>query len=231
MKIVAIEHSAGDTAAAAGEIAQQLGHSLRVIRVESGDAVPMTADADVLMIFGGAASLAARNLPAWIEPERELVRKYVAAGRRVLGICLGSQIVASALGAPVRRNENPEVGWHLVERVDRDFAIADVFPEQFVAFHWHQDTFGIPDGARHIIRSEGCEHQGFVLEDRVFGFQCHLEANPRTVDIFLAASKMHRQPGRFVQTDRQIRQGTALYLAKQTEILSNFLSRWLGVAV
>ncbi len=230
MKVLAIQHSAADTPAAAGEIVKALGHSLQVARTveANGDPIPTTVDADALMLFGGPASLSAREQPDWIEPERELVKKYVDAGKRVMGICLGSQILASALGAPVTRNANPEVGWHLVDRVASNSEIVEAFPSQFMAFHWHQDTFGIPDGARHILKSDGCDHQGFALDDRVFGFQCHLEANRRTVDVFLMASQMHKQAGRFVQTERMIRQGAELYLASQTGILSNFLSRWLA---
>ena len=230
MKVLAIQHSAGDSPAAAGEIVRQLGHQLKIVRIDQGGEIPSSVDADALMMFGGATSLTGRHLQPWIEPERELIRGYVNEGRRVMGVCLGSQILASALGAKVRRNANREIGWHLVDRVnvDEDSAIVGVFPDRFTALHWHQDTFGIPPDAEHILKSDGCDHQGFVIDDRVFGFQFHLEASERTVEIFLMVSEMHRQPARFVQTEQQIRAGIRPYLAKQNEILSNFLRTWLG---
>ena len=183
-----------------------------------------------LMMFGGATSLTGQQLQAWVEPERELIRNYVREGRRVLGICLGAQLLASALGAQVRRNANPEVGWHLVDRVGNKAQAgpAAALPARFTALHWHRDTFEIPPGATHLLKSEGCNHQGFALDDRVFGFQFHLEANQRTVEIFLTVSKLHRQPGRFVQTEQQIRHGMTLYLNAQRKILSDFLRQWLG---
>lgn len=230
MKILVIQHSAADTPAAAGEIVQRLGHSLAVARTVEmgGDPIPTKVEADALLLFGGPASLSTPQQPDWIETERKLVRKYADAGKHVMGICLGSQIVASAFGATVTRNREREVGWHLITRVDSDSEVAEAFPRQFMAFHWHQDTFGIPEGAQCILKSEGCDHQGFMMDDRVCGFQCHLEANQRTVDIFMMVSKMHQQSGIFVQSEPMIRHGAGLYLAKQTGILSNFLRRWLS---
>ena len=229
MKVLALQHSAGDTPAAAGEILGNLGHELEVARTVElgGDPVPMAVEADALMLFGGGASLTGLQRPDWIGQEQELVRMYADAGRRVMGICLGSQIVASALGAKVTRNLQREVGWHHVSRVDCQSHVGEAFPDQFMAFHWHQDTFGIPPGGQCLLRSDGCDHQGFVVDDRIFGFQCHLEATQRTVDVFLMVSNLHEQPGRFVHRAPQILQDSKRYLAAQTEILSNFLQKWL----
>jgi GMP synthase-like glutamine amidotransferase len=233
VKVLAIQHSAGDSPAAAAEIVSRLGHELHTVRIDQGDTLPTVVEADALMMFGGATSLTGQQLQPWVEPERELIRRYVQQGRRVLGICLGAQLLASALGAQVRRNTNPEVGWHLVDRVsgdeqDEQRGVAGTLPARFTALHWHRDTFDIPPGATHLLKSEGCHHQGFVLDDRVFGFQFHLEANRRTVEIFLTVSKLHRQPGRFVQTEQQIRHGMALFLGAQQKILSSFLRQWLS---
>lgn len=230
MKVLALQHSAADTPASAGPIIEELGHDLHIMRTveRSGDPIPSTVEADALIIFGGPVSLLAPKVPEWVDQERELVRKYADAGRRVLGICLGSQIVASALGAKIRRNLQREIGWHPVYRMLADANISEAFPDQFMAFHWHQNTFDLPPGAQHLLRSDGCDHQAFVIDDRILGFQFHLEANERTVEAFMMVSDVHNQPGRFVQRQPVIRQGTSRYLASQTEILSNFLQRWLS---
>ena len=178
------------------------------------------------MMFGGGISLTSTDLPSWVELERKLIRDYVDQGRRVLGICLGSQLLASALGATVKRNPQPEVGWHLVHRVDDPptAGVAQGLPQQMRVFHWHQDTFGIPDGATWLYRSDACQHQAFVLDDRVFGFQFHFEANERTVKTFLAVSNLWRRQSTSVQSQAEITGGIESHLPDQTLQMKSFLT-------
>jgi GMP synthase-like glutamine amidotransferase len=226
LRILIVQHSAADSPAAVRPILDQLGHHVSTVRLDRGDPIPQEADCDVLMMFGGGISLTASDLPPWVEPERRLIRKYVDSGRRLLGICLGSQLLASALGATVQRNPEPEVGWHRVLRVvasPRD-RVAGGLPDQMTVFQWHQDTFGIPNGATQLYRSDACRNQAFVIDDRVFGFQFHFEANERTVQTFLAVSKLWRRQATYVQTEAQIIEGVESYLATQNEQLKAFLT-------
>ena len=210
----------------AGEIALQLGHEITTIRLDRGDKIPTTADADMLMSFGGGISLTNDEQPDWVAAEQQLIRQYADSGRRVLGICLGSQMVATALGATVRRNREPEVGWHNIYRVETaKSAISNLFPESQKVFHWHQDTFGIPDGAEHLFRSDGCDHQGFTIEGRIVALQFHLEANEKTVSTFLAVSKLWRQEKPFVASENEINAGTQKYLPAQKALLEKLLNQ------
>ena len=113
MKILVIQHSAADSAATAGEVIDRLGHTVQTVRLDRQDALPDAVDADALLMFGGGISLTSPNRPPWVAQEQSLIRSYVSEGRCVLGICLGSQMLASALGANVRRNAQPEIGWHV----------------------------------------------------------------------------------------------------------------------
>ena len=184
------------------------------------------------MMFGGGISLTTSDLPPWVDQERQLIRQYVDQGRRVLGICLGAQLLASALGATVKRNLEPEVGWHRVFRPEGATLSgpAASLPEEMIAFHWHQDTFGIPQGATHLYQSEACSNQAFALGDRVFGFQFHFEANERTVMTFLAVSKLWRRQANFVQSEERVSEGIERYLATQTEHLASFLRAFCPAA-
>ncbi len=195
LRIQIIQHSAADSPAAVGPILDDLGHQVSTVRLDRGDSIPDEVDCDALMMFGGGISLTQSDLPPWVEPERRLIRDYVESGRRVLGICLGSQLLASALGATVQRNPEPEVGWHTVLRVDGSPGdrVAASMPDRMTVFQWHQDTFGIPHRATRMYQSEACRNQAFVIDDRVFGFQFHFEANERTVRTFLAVSKLWRR--------------------------------------
>lgn len=225
MNIQVIQHSAADSPASVASILDRLGHSVSTIRIDRGDPIPELPTADVLMMFGGGISLTASELPTWVDQERRLIRQYVEQGRRVLGICLGAQLLASALGATVKRNLEPEAGWHRVFRSSgsRRSGPATSLPSEMIAFHWHQDTFGIPQGATHLYQSEACSNQAFALGDRVFGFQFHFEANERTVLTFLAVSKLYRRQASFVQSEEQITEGIERYLTTQTEHLATFL--------
>lgn len=228
MKLLVIQHSAADRAAAIGPYLDQQQHEVKTVRIDQQDAIPTTVEADVLMTFGGAASLTSGTPPPWVEPEQDLLRRYVESGRRVLGICFGAQLLASALGAPVRRNDEPEVGWHQVRQVEGGSKVVEAMSTSMTVLQWHQDTFGIPAGASRIFESEVCQNQGFCLADRVFGLQFHLEADARTVQSFVAVSKKRELESRFVQTREEILAGIEIHLAAQTRELNRFLQRFLA---
>lgn len=233
MKILVVQHSAADGPGAFAQITGELGCSLTVHRADTQPQFPDTVDHDMLACFGGAFSLAVDSPPDWVEKERELIRRYVDGGKRVFGICLGAQMIASALGAEVRRNRVAEVGWHDVIQVDPQPSslVKECFPESWKTLHWHQDTFAIPDGAHRLCWSEACDNQAYAIGDQVFGFQCHLEANEQIVRIFSAVGGIHRSLTELpdsVQPVSQIEKLTRQFLAGQTEILRKFLTAWLA---
>jgi len=186
-----------------------------------------------LMTFGGAISMASDNLPPWVPQERQLIRSYMDKDRRVLGICLGAQMIASAVGARIKRNPEPEVGWHELVRVDGGARkpeeanrTAATLPERMMAFMWHQDTFELPAEATRLYESHACANQAFTMDGRIFGFQFHFEANQRTVRTFLAVSKLCHRRGPFVQTEQKILDGIENYLDQQHAYLVDFLSEF-----
>ncbi len=230
MRIRILQHSAADGPAAATDTLERIDAEVITTRVDKGDPIPKEPDADMLMLFGGACSLTASELPEWVAPEQELIRKYADSDRKVFGICFGAQLVASALGAAVRRNEQPEIGWHRIEKVAGSASplIDETFDESTTVLQWHQDTFSIPDGASHLFQSDACVHQAYGIDDRVIGFQFHLEANERTVRLFLAASEKWKLEGEHVQTPDEIIAGIEKHLQNQNMVLERFLERWIG---
>ncbi len=229
MKITLIQHTAVDSPGIATEILNKNQLEMQLIRIDRGDRIPALVDSDVLMTFGGPVSLHLPDPPPWVEPERELIRRYADQGQRVFGICLGAQLIASALGAETGPNSEPEIGWHQINRVN-DSGHSSLFsqlPTHLTTLHWHQNTFQLPDGANHIYQSDACQNQAFSIDDRIIGFQFHPEATAKTVDYYLKVAKPSRITGRYVQTVDQIRQGIAKHLENQNQMLQQFLECWL----
>ena len=158
---------------------QGLAH--RTIKVDEGEPVPESiADIPGLVFMGGPMSVNDR-LP-WIPKTLRLIREAVAADVPVLGHCLGGQLLSKALGGRVHGNRAKEFGWLPVTAVDSPLAGAwlDGLPPRFEVFHWHGETFSIPPGATHLLRSRYCRNQAFVI-GKSLGLQCHIEMTPELV--------------------------------------------------
>ena len=145
------------------------------------ETVPKTEGYAGLIFLGGPMSV---NDPLpWIATELEILRRAIAAGQPVLGICLGAQLIARALGAEVRRNASSEIGWY---RVDFTPSVGNVGIfrglQSEVVFHWHGETFDLPPGAELLASSELCAHQAFRVGERVYGLQFHPEVTPEMIE-------------------------------------------------
>ena len=192
------------------------GAKVSVTRFFESGALPGRKDFDLLIIMGGSMSVNEEAAYPWLREEKDFVRAAVHGGKMVLGVCLGAQLIASSLGAGVRRNSLAEIGWFPVVKAGGKGAnataasapaanpVAAVLPDRLDAFHWHGETFELPSGAQHIARSEGCENQAFTFADRVAAFQFHLETTPAAARALLENCRGDLLPGRFVQSEGEI---------------------------
>lgn len=185
---------------------QARGHALTCARLYAG-ASPASVDSfDWLVVMGGPMNVYQTRSYPWLLEEKQAIRAAIDAGRRVLGICLGAQLIADVLGAPVTRNQEREIGWFPVEQLGPSPThplFAD-FPERFEAFHWHGDTFALPPGACHVARSLACAQQAFSWGQRVIGLQFHLETTPGSARELIEHARDDLSPGRFVQTELEM---------------------------
>ena len=136
----------------------------------------------------------------WLRAEKQLIREAVAAGRRVLGVCLGSQLIADALGGKVHQNDEREIGWFPVRAVAGGEASPFAFPAETTVLHWHGDTFSLPPGAVWLAESDGCAHQAFAVGARVLALQFHLEMTTDDLSRIALACADELTPGRYVQS-------------------------------
>lgn len=150
------------------------GHSLTECEVFRGGPLPAPGSFDCLLIMGGPMNIHEEATHPWLAAEKRLIHAAIADGKIVVGICLGAQLIADALGAPVTRAAHPEIGWFPIRRARNAPEWLDL-PDELRVFHWHGDTFALPDGAAPLAESDGCAQQGFLYDDRVLAWQCHLE--------------------------------------------------------
>ena len=144
-----------------------------LVAVDQGEPVPRRPDgASALVFMGGPMSV---NDPLdWVRAELDLIRRAADAGLPLLGHCLGGQLISKALGGEVGPNPVREIGWHPVACRNPDSRWLQGLPAEFLAFHWHGESFSLPDGAELLLGNAHCAHQAFALGN-ILALQCHVE--------------------------------------------------------
>jgi len=181
------------------------GHRVAGTRLQRGEELPHVDDFDWLIVMGGPMNIYEHDRHSWLIREKFLIRDACVKNKKVLGICLGAQLIADVLGGGVTQNREPEIGWFDVMFNDEaeKSPLFDAFPHKFMAFHWHGDTFAYPKGATPLMRSEACERQAFSWgEGRVLGLQFHLEVELDDARRWLETDAP--EPRRYVQAPAEI---------------------------
>src|SRR5262249_35158018 len=152
MRIHYLQHVAFEDLAAIESWAEDAGHTIAATQLFRNQPLPETADFDMLVVLGGPMNIYEEDQHPWLASEKRFIERALGEEKHVLGICLGSQLIADILGARVFRNREKEIGWFpitLTEAAQSHPLFADV-PENITVFHWHGDTFDLPAGAIHL---------------------------------------------------------------------------------
>lgn len=170
--------------------------------------LPNVDDFELLIVMGGPMSVHDQHKYPWLSKEKKLIEQAIAKGKKVLGICLGAQLMAHVLGAAVYKNKHREIGWFPITATPEmaQTPFGSFWPEKTMAFHWHGEMFDIPDGALRLAFSEACPNQGFVFENRVLGLQFHLEVTPTLIEGLLQNCADELDGSTFVQSASEIRE-------------------------
>lgn len=176
--------------------AKDRGHKVSSTRFYQDDwHLPSLENFDWLIIMGGPMSASDDSKYPWLAAEKAFIKQAITAGKTVLGICLGAQLIAHALGARIRKNPQKEIGWLPIQLTEEGMAhpvFAGLPSTLSPVFHWHGDTFTIPKGASNIAYSQACDNQGFiydVLDGKVVGLQFHFEATQDSLNNMVKEGK------------------------------------------
>jgi GMP synthase (glutamine-hydrolysing) len=138
------------------------GHQIADTQLYNNDPLPEPEEFDWLIVMGGPMNIYEEDRFPWLAREKVFIKDAIDSGKIVLGVCLGAQLIADALGAKIHKNQYPEIGWFDVRLTDaaRKSRVFRRLPERFTAFHWHGDTFDLPPGATRIAESESMFRAG-----------------------------------------------------------------------
>lgn len=191
-------------------------HTLTSTKFYQAYQLPELATIDWLIIMGGPMSVHDEETRPWLKEEKAFIKQAIEVGKTVIGICLGAQLIADVLGAKVYRNSYKEIGWFNVSKTpqgEANILLKDI-ESSFTVFHWHGDTFDLPDGAEHLLQSEACTNQAFLYHDNVLGIQFHFEATQETLTEMITHGRYELIPGKYMQREEAI-------LARTTFIQEN----------
>lgn len=212
MKVEVLQHVPFEGLGSIEAWLSERGAAVHTTRFYQSPVLPDPRSIDLVIAMGGPMSVNDEREYPWLKEEKAFVKAAVGRGCGVLGVCLGAQMIASALGARVFANAHKEIGWFPVQAVVAD---ADTFrfPPQATVFHWHGETFDLPPGAIHLAKSAGCKNQAFQIGANVIGLQFHLETTPQTADQLIRHCRDELVAGEYIQTEQTLRSvpGDAYY--------------------
>jgi len=231
MRVHFIVHESFEAPGAYETWARNQGHNVTYSRVYAGDELPVDAEGiDFLIVMGGPQdpSTTQRECPHFdAKGEQALIAAAVKTGKAVIGICLGSQLIGEALGAPFAHSPEKEIGKFPITLTEeaREDALFSHFAKSLEVGHWHNDMPGLTADAKIIAYSEGCPRQIVSYSDRVFGFQCHMELTLDVVERLIAYSQQDLSRAaeyRFVHTPEELR---AHDYSEMNQVLFGFMDK------
>lgn len=200
-----------------------------LIKIDAGATPPTNIDPYSGLVFMGGPMSVNDDLP-WIEPSMNLIHHAIKQDMPVLGHCLGGQLMAKALGGSVTQNSSKEMGWGNVTVPENPVARAwfnDI--SEFETFHWHGETFSLPEGATCILSSPHCKNQAFAKGIHL-GMQCHVEMTERMVkdwsDVNFQEIIQLNEPA--VQSPDEMEKNLAERVVKLNAIADRLYTKWIS---
>lgn len=220
--VLVIQHAEPEPMGRLEPICRELGIAWHLCRPYAGEAVPpATQPYDGVILLGGPMNVDETDRYPFLADEVKLLQQAIRRQLPTFGICLGAQLIAKAAGARVTKGPVPEVGWFPVRLTDagRQDPLLAGLPEEFMAFHWHEDTYALPPKAIHLASSAQYPQQAFRLGDQCYAFQCHPEITPEIVERWAGETSSH--------DPAPLREGITQHGEQVAETGRIILTRWL----
>ena len=205
MRIHIFQHAHFEGPGNITDILKDRNHEITKTMLHEKFILPNTEDFDFLIIMGAPMSVNDEHKFPWLIEEKKFIKNSIEIGKKVLGICFGSQLIAQALGAEVYPNNQKEIGWFNINKVQHSNSkLLSIFDSKLMAFHWHGDTYDIPTGAKPIFNTPATPNQGFTYGDNIVGLQFHWEIKKENARDLIKYSGKDITDGEFIQTVDQI---------------------------
>lgn len=181
-------------------------HLISFTKFYEDPVLPELSGIDWLIIMGGPMGVYDEEKFDWLAVEKQFIKKAMRAGKTIIGICLGAQLLAEVLGAKVYQNDYKEIGWFPVALTSegQQNKLFSNFENDATVFHWHGDTFDLPRNALHLAQSEACKNQAFLYKNKVLGLQFHLEMNEQSLKKMLENGASELVSAKYIQTKNEI---------------------------
>ncbi|HZX59696.1 MAG TPA: amidotransferase [Mucilaginibacter sp.] len=230
MRIHCLQHVAFETPGTILDWAALHGHEISYTYFfEKNCSLPSLTDFDLLLIMGGYMNVDEEEKFSWLKQEKRFIKDSIDAGKKLLGICLGSQLIASALHCAVYKGKEKEIGFFPVQFSEAALrnSVFDHFSSPYTLFHWHGDTFDLPENAGVIASTDVCKHQAYFIAPNILGLQFHIEMNETIIEqLLLHEGDELMEDGKYIQSVDEIRSGYG-YLEKNKEDLFLLLDKFL----
>jgi len=230
-RLLVFQHVAAEPLGTLDPLIRARGHRIRFANFErQPNAEPNVDRYRGLIVLGGPMNVEDQSHRQHLRTELRAIERMLAQDKPVLGICLGAQLLAHVLGAPVQRHTAPEIGWYRLQATDagrRDPVLAPLGEDTSV-FQWHSYRFEVPQGAVHLARTDTCESQAFRYGDNAYGFQFHLEMDEPLIERWLANPDYREELAALGHTDEaairaQTREHIACMQRQADAVFNNFL--------
>lgn len=238
MRLHYLQHVPFEGLGLIAEWARERGHTVTVTRMYAGDPLPPADAFDLLVVLGGPMSVNDGPALPWLSGEMAFLSRALERGTPTLGICLGAQMIAAVLGGTIGRSKEREIGWFPIFLSDGGDAnpLSPLLSlgEHPTVFHWHGETFTLPEGATPLASSPGCTNQAFTLvgQPQVLALQFHIETTPEAVTALLEnAGAGELNPGPYISEPGAMQEAAPRLSQQLRAPLYQILDTWSKAGV
>lgn len=221
MNVHILQHVAFEGIGSIDSWLNQRNTNVSYTRFYESNELPSLSEIDLIIIMGGPMSVHDEVDFPWLVEEKKFLLDAISAGISMLGICLGAQLLASALGAEVYKCSQKEIGWFDINKVSNT---GFQFPDTLNVFHWHGETFTLPQGAVQLAQSVACEQQAFQYRKNIIGLQFHLETTQETMASMVENCHEELVADIFIQPESIIKSATVKDYEKINKQMSSILN-------